>query len=439
VKALTPAEATRVAEKRRAVRALLARPLLLGERDREAFAAVVRHRADLARWFAELPGWSLLVEPASGYARLFKRPARTDPTRPASAPGKAPFDRRRYTLLCLALAALDRAGAQTTLARLAEAVREISLDEAPAELEEPVRPSTGSGRTDRAIAPFDPRPSDGAIASPDPRRTDGAIAPFDPDSAAERHAFVDVLRLLEDLGLIAFRHGDVEGYARAREGADALYDVRERLLGALLSAPLPPALAGTPERMVEEERAQTEEGERLRARQTVFRILLDDPVLYLDDLDPRSREWLGHGSGFAYERLEEDVGLVVERRAEGLAGIDPEGTLSDSTFPEGSSTVKHAALLLCEWLADRARAARAGGAAAGTGTVPWPEVVGRVAACRADCGQAWSKEYGGDDGDERLARDAVATLEAFGLARRSPDGVSARPAAARFAPAPAAR
>src|SRR6266568_4442468 len=73
----------------------------------------------------------------------------------------------------------------------------------------------------------------------------------------------------------------------------------------------------------------------------------------LKDLDERAREWLQGGSGFVYERLLRDVGLATERRAEGLAAIDPEGRLTDTGFPEGSSTVKHAALLLCEWLADR--------------------------------------------------------------------------------------
>jgi uncharacterized protein (TIGR02678 family) len=383
---LAPADAARAAERRRGLRALLAHPLLLREREPEAFSAVVRHRADLARWFGDLPAWTLVVDPGAGYARLFKRPARRDVTRPARAPGKPPFDRRRYVLLCLALAVLDRTGAQTTLARLAEELRSLSVE-------------------------------------------DPSLAPFDPESSAERHALVDVLRLLEDLGVLGLRDGDAEGYARGREGADALYDVRERLLGALLAAPIPPALAGSPERMVEEERAQTEEGERLHARQAVFRRLLDDPVVYLEDLDPRAREWLGHGSGFAYERLQDDLGLVVERRAEGLAGIDPEGTLTDSAFPEGNSTVKHAALLLCEWLADRGRAARSTGGDA----TPWTELVARVAALRADCGQAWSHEYGGADGDERLAADAIAVLEAFGLARRRPEGVAARPAASRFA------
>ena len=376
------------AERRRAVRRLLAEPLLLQERDSDMFAIVVRHRAELGRWFVEHAGWPLVVEAGAGYARLMKRPARRDPTRPAQLPGKPPFDRRRYTLLALALAALDDGPSQTTLARLAEAVRELSLE-------------------------------------------DASLAPFDPEQHAERAAFVDVLRLLGAWGVLALRDGDADRYARSREG-DALYDVRERLLGQLLAAPLPPALAGSPERMSEEELGWTEEGERMRGRQEVFRRLLDDPVVYLDDLEPRAREWLEGGRGFVYERLERDVGLLVERRREGLAAVDPEGELTDTAFPDGGSTVKHAALLLCEWLTDRARAALP--------PAPMAEVVARIAELRADYGSRWSKEY--DDGDEgavRLARDALALLAGFGLAMPSQgtEAWSARPAAARFAPSPA--
>jgi len=396
------------AERRRALRALLARPLLLAERDPETFAAVVRHRAELVRWFAENAGWTLVVDAGARHARLMKRPARPDPTRPARAPGKRPFDRRRYVLLALALAALDDEPVQVTLARLAEKVRELSLDE------------------------------------------DG-LAPFDPEQAPERHAFVDVVRLLTDLGVLALRDGDAERYARSREG-DALYDVRERLLGRLLAAPRPPALAGSPARMAEEERAGTEEGERMAGRHAVFRRLLDDPVLYRDEIDERGRDWLAGGSGFLYERLARDAGLAVERRGEGLAAVDPEGTLTDTVFPEGGSTVKHAALLLCEWLADRARARRAGssGPALETpGAVPWPDVVARVRALQAEYAGRWSKEFDATEaGAEELAREAARLLVGFGLAAfvppgdaaaPAPDGaLVARPAAARFAPSPEA-
>ena len=379
-------EATR-SERRRALRRLLAEPLLLQERDPEAFAAVVRHRAELGRWFTDHAGWPLVVEAGAGYARLMKRPARADGTRPAQLPGKPPFDRRRYTLLALALAALDDGPPQTTLARLAEAVRELSVE-------------------------------------------DAALAPFDPDQHAERVAFVDVLRLLGAWGVLVLRDGDADRYARSREG-DALYDVRERLLGQLLAAPVPPALAAGPEGIAAEELGRREEGERIRGRQEVFRRLLDDPVVYLDDLPPRAREWLEGGRGFVYERLERDVGLVVERRSEGLAAVDPQGELADVLFPDGGSTVKHAALLLCEWLTDRARA--------GGGPATASEVARRVAALRADHRARWSKEYeDGDEGAAALARDALALLAGFGLAAPvGGDGWCARPAAARFAPSPA--
>jgi len=383
--ALRVSEERALAERQRALRRLLAAPLLLQEREPEAFAFVVRHRAALGRWFAENAGWALVVEAGAGYARLLKRIARHDATRPARPPGRPAFDRRRYTLLALALAALDDGRVQTTLARLAEGVRELSLEEA-------------------------------------------AVAPFDPELHAERAAFVDVLKLLVEWGVLALRDGDVERYARSREG-DALYDVRERLLGQLLSAPVPPALAASPEAMTEEEAAQTDEGERARARHTVFRRLLDDPVVYLDELAPRACEWLEGGRAFVYERLERDVGLVVERRLEGLAAVDPEGELADTLFPDGSSTVKHAALLLCEWLAEEARSSAVANA----------DVIERVAALREVYGAKWSKEYeDGDAGTARLAGDALAVLAAFGLAASRDRGWTALPAAARFAPAPLA-
>jgi uncharacterized protein (TIGR02678 family) len=388
----SPFEISRLTERRRVLRHLLVQPLILARADPELFAAAVRHRAELTAWFAEYVGWVLVVEPGAGHVRLLKRPAHRHATRPARAPGREAFDRRRYALLCLALAALDGTPGQTTLARLAEAVRELSLEERE-------------------------------------------LPPFDPQLQAERRAFVDVLRLLTELGLLVLRDGDAESYARRGDG-DALYDVHERLLGHLLAAPLPPALAGTPARMAEEERPQTEEGERHRARQAIFRALLDDPVVYYEDLDPGAQAWLEHGRAFLYERLEQDVGVAIERRAEGLAAVDADGTLTDTTFPEGNSTVKHAALLLCEWLADRARTERlAGQASAG---VEWAELVDRVTALRAEHGERWSKEHEpGAAGSRRLALEALAVLEGFGLAEHTGERWRARPAAARFAAAPA--
>ena len=95
------------AERRAAVRQLLRRPLTSAHEAADVFLAIVRHREWLARWFAEQAGWKLVVHPSGGFARLYKVPPGADATRPARVSGKPAFDRRRYVLLCLALAALD--------------------------------------------------------------------------------------------------------------------------------------------------------------------------------------------------------------------------------------------------------------------------------------------------------------------------------------------
>ena len=56
-------------------------------------------------------------------ARLFKTvPELSDASHPARGHNKEPFGRRRYVTLCLALSALARADAQTTLGSLADDV-----------------------------------------------------------------------------------------------------------------------------------------------------------------------------------------------------------------------------------------------------------------------------------------------------------------------------
>ena len=78
-------------EFRRALRALLMRPLMAP--DHVDFPSVRRQAERLRDWFARETGWPLHVDREG--ARLFKRPADlTDPTR--GLPG---YDRRRYVLL----------------------------------------------------------------------------------------------------------------------------------------------------------------------------------------------------------------------------------------------------------------------------------------------------------------------------------------------------
>jgi uncharacterized protein (TIGR02678 family) len=96
----------------RAVRVLLARPLLTAEGDPAEFDLVRRCRDALVRWFDENCGWRLVVEPRDGYARLAKVRPEIDHTRPLRREHstRAPFDRRRYTLLSVACAELLATG-----------------------------------------------------------------------------------------------------------------------------------------------------------------------------------------------------------------------------------------------------------------------------------------------------------------------------------------
>lgn len=390
------------AERRAAVRRLLGRPLLGQREDPQTFAAIVRHRRALTDWFADHTGWQLVVDVSGGFARLHKTDATDDVTRPATA-GRSgrPFDRRRYALACLTMAALDERPGQTTLKHLADAVTARSAEVA-------------------------------------------GIEPFDAARMADRRAFVDALKLLVALGVLGERDGDVDRYATSGSG-DALYDVDDRRLGQLVSAPSSPSLVDGPADLPVEAYPDTDEGRRLRARHRVLRRLLDEPVVYYDELDEAEREWLTHSLGFVRELCERDVDLVVERRAEGIAAVDPARELTDETFPDGGSTVKHAALLLAEQLTARARAAVAEGAA--PPVVTDDELAGIAAALLATYGErcGWSAVYrdGGSTGRDgtpsagavQLARDAVTLLARFRLVARRPGGWQPRPAIARFAAA----
>src|SRR6266545_2380723 len=92
----------------RGIRLLLASPLIVEGVAPDAFDLVRRRHEPIRRWFDYYCGWALSVEPRLGYARLVKVRTATDPSRPARRPrsGRAPFDRRRYVLLCVVAAEL---------------------------------------------------------------------------------------------------------------------------------------------------------------------------------------------------------------------------------------------------------------------------------------------------------------------------------------------
>jgi uncharacterized protein (TIGR02678 family) len=382
----------------RGIKLLLATPLITERGSPEEFDLVRRRREPIRKWFDYYCGWALNVEPRLGYARLAKVRATTDPSRPARRPrsGRAPFDRRRYVLLCVAAAEL-----------LAVPVTTIGL------LADRVTRATGA---------------------------DDVVVTFDTASRAERMAFVDVLRLLESYGVLEVVDGSTETFVDSAS-AKVLYRIDATLLLRLLAAPVGPSqLAVPPDEvalrfeellaMVSRERrygpsaGQPDEDAGVSAvqrnlwlRHSIFRRLVDDPVLYLDDLSADERAYLASPTGRQLvRRAAEQGGFVVEERAEGALFVDVDALATDSRFPDDASNAKVAALLLLDSLTSPV-------------TVEQLHV---AAAALLDRFPRWAKGYRGEDGVAQLASDALAVLTSFGLARVAAGRVLPLPAAARY-------
>ena len=309
------------AQRRAALRALLAKPLLVAADDAEALVLVRRHLTALSDWLRRETGWRLSVNAET--ARLFKTaPLAADPTHPARGHNKEPFSRRRYVTLCLALSALARADAQTTLGSLADDVLTSAA--------EPALAAAGFTLT--------------------------------LDNRADRADLVAVVRLLLALGALTRVAGDEDAYLSA--GTDVLYDVRRPVLGMLLTGSRGPSTvaAGAFEaRLAElttEPVAETDDLRNQALRRSLTRRLLDDPVVYYDELTEEERVYLVAQRHNITARIAEATGLLPELRAEGIAMVDPDDELTDVRMPE-QRTDGHLTLLVAEYLAGRERAPRA--------------------------------------------------------------------------------
>ena len=378
-------------ERCQALRALLMTPLMTPAH--EDFAAVRRHADDLRAWFAREAGWPLHIE--RDCARLYKRPADLDD----ASRGLPGYERRRYVLLSLACAVLERAEAQITLRLLGEGLLALAADPALAA---------------RGFA-------------------------FTLSAAHERRELVAVCRTLLALGVLQRVAGDEEGFVRdataGGEGADALYDVQRRVLAGMLAAVRGPSTwpAGqepvtTDERLaslVDEHVPDSDEGQRTALRHHLARRLLDDPVVYLDTLDEARRAYFTNQRGAMAARLCEATGLVPEQRAEGLALVDEDGALTDVAMP-AEGTEAHATLLVAEFLAGRQRA----GSAADCGL---DEVAAFIAEARRRYGSYWRKSAREPGAERELAQAALERLAQLRLIAVHGDRVRPLPALARFA------
>ena len=429
------------ATRSRAIRLLLRRPLLSAAEAANAgleFRELARHAERLRRWFDDVAGWALMVDTRRGFARLTKTTGFGDPSRPARSTrgARRPFTRRRYVLLCLLMAELESAGRQMTLRDLVESIRA-----ATAELDD--------------------------------------IVTFDPTSRDERSALVDALLLLIDLGVLDQRDTR-DDYIDRPETANALYHLDTRRLSVLLATPRPIATSSSPSEVFHEDRygpwtpddavgsgdgrearpphppvpawlestdafprqrqsaaddtdehTVSEEQQRLGMRHSLMRRLLDDPVLYYDDLDAGERAYLTTIVGWAGGKFAE-AGFELERRAEGWVLIDPEGLATDIAFPAGEtgSNMKQAALLTLDALVGQSRAE-------GRTTFSRGEVTEQVVRLLAEHPK-WAGAYQGDGG-AGLTREVVELLSAMRLLAVAPAGgpvddvIELRPAGARYA------
>ena len=380
-------------EFREAVRALLMRPLLYPQH--ESFPLVYRHAEELREWFLRETGWMLEVERAG--ARLFKRPADLTST----VRGFDGYDRRRYVLLCLACAVLERADPQITLRLLGERLLQLAA--------EPELAALGFS--------------------------------FTLTSQQERRELVSVCRTLLDLGVLRRVAGEEEAFVQSGgEQADALYDVYRRALAGMLAAvrgpstwppqDAPVALDDRLRALVDEPVADSEEGRRTAVRHRLARLLLDDPVVYTDGLEPDARAYFINQRGPMATRLCEATGLVPESRAEGLALVDEAGELTDVAMP-AEGTEAHATLLVADFLARGCREQNP------NVTPRMADIVAFLRKAKVRFGKYWRKSARVAGAEAELAVTAVERLEKLHLIERTIDRnghvVRPLPALARFA------
>lgn len=375
-------------ERRGALRALLARPLLLPEM--AEFALVRRHATWLGEWLGRYPRWAFQVTPE--LARVRKTAGDpSDGTRPARDPRGTPFSRRRYVLLCLLLAVLERSDRQTTLGRLVERLL-----------------------VERADAAGPDADGIGAAAG---------LGSFALDNRDDRRDLVQVVRLLLELGVLRRVVGDEDAFVEDRS-RDALYDVFHRRGAALLDVRVPPSLLGdvpSEQRVTAigtEAAPDTVEARNLALRTRIVRRLLDDPVLYYADLDADERAYFSKQRPHIVGPIVEATGLVEEARAEGIALVDPENTLTDVWMPE-EGTEGHLTLLVATFLSTN-------------GAVTFTAVTAHVRALAEAHRAHWRKDVHEPGADQAFARLAVDRLRALGLVRVDHETIRGMPALSRY-------
>jgi uncharacterized protein (TIGR02678 family) len=222
--------------------------------------------------------------------------------------------------------------------------------------------------------------------------------------------------------------GDEEAYVN--QSGDVLYDVHRRVLarlpagtvGASLIAASQPDLdfAGRLAALNDEYVPDSPESRRIALRFRLARRLLDDPVLYHDELTSEELAYLSSQRGPMAYRLAQATGLTAELRAEGIALVDVDGELSDKHLP-AVGTEAHATLLVAEYLA---RASKTDAMAIHS----VHEIASFLREAADRYGRFWRKDAREAGAEIDLAQEAIDRLTALRLVERVENGI--RPLAA---------
>lgn len=354
-------------ERRVAARHLVLHPLTCKEHDPDTFRLIRRHEAVLGHWFAQRLGYRLQV--TADTARLSKA-TYVPERRPLRTSSGRPLHQLELVTLVLVLGATIAGPPVVSLRDLVDLVRS-----AAAEAE--------------------------------------VLLPVD---ATGRRAFVTSLRWMIDQGLASELHARVEAYADDEDADAVLQLVPDRI--AMLPLPAMSTFGDAEELCARPARHDA-------LRQWMRSRLVEDPVLYREDLT--EDEWAELRRRISEEEryLDEMFGLLLEVRSEGVAAIDPAGNLSGRAFPAGG-TVGHAALLLVEAL----RGASAYGGATVHPHEQWwtlPEIAAHLQPLCAAHASRWATDL--VQSPERLARAVVDLLVDVRLAEERHDGQAGPPGA----------
>ena len=367
-------------ESREAARQLLRAPLVVAALQPEAHRQIRRHIDELVSMFRKYLGYRLAVD--ARLARLYKAGLGGSERRPMVRGSKVAFSTRDYTYLALICSVLLSTGQQVLLSSLVADVEQAAAEAA-------------------------------IVLSQDARH--------------ERLAFVHALRQLIAWGAVVEEDGSVDRYTD-RATAEALLTIERDVVRELLALSLRD-IAG-PGELVRVAAGVPPEAIRHRVR----RRMVECPVVLLLDLPEAERAWLRQSQRREAQLLQENFGLRLEIRAEGVAALDPADELTDIYFPR-DGTVAQAALLTLSTLVDMA-----GGPGADSAVAPIPQgTIEELVASLADCHRrSWAKDYVARP--DRLAEDVEELLIDTGLVVRGEGGeLQLRAVAARYAPEPVQR